>query len=514
MTGGVHTGGVHLAIVGGGWSATSLLRHLAGERADGRGPGRITVFERGDERPGGGTAYACGTDPGLLMNDDVERLDETGAGFGAWLSAHRDDWIGALADSARDGNRCVGSWLRRHAATLRDGCWNTLFLPRVMFGDFARYVFGDAVRRLAADGVRCVVSRTSVGRLDPVPGGGWRLIPATGAPVHADVVVLATGSPTGTPLPALPVGRRLLPREPLGSRALAVALRNAIGPRGGGRLLIAGSSAAGVELLHALQGTDPGTPLPRVTVVSGTGRLPDGEASGRPGVPVFPGLEQSRHEGALAADELLAIVAADIATARADGWTALDITGPLKAAYKPHVARLPSTEEERFAACSGPVLRMLLRRTSVDYARSVALLKRRCRVEVVAGRVTGLRTGSGGGGPGVAIRPAGDSERLLHPDAVADCRGVASLAHTTGRLPAALLADGVVKETGSGRGIRVDDEMRAAPGLYVLGPLLDGNVICGRPVGHVENAGRIHRLSVTLARQLGGRDHPQVRDRY
>jgi uncharacterized NAD(P)/FAD-binding protein YdhS len=45
----------------------------------------------------------------------------------------------------------------------------------------------------------------------------------------------------------------------------------------------------------------------------------------------------------------------------------------------------------------------------------------------------------------------------------------------------------------------VNDEMEASPGLFVLGPLLAGNVVNGTAIWHVEHCGRISRFARDLA---------------
>jgi hypothetical protein len=44
--------------------------------------------------------------------------------------------------------------------------------------------------------------------------------------------------------------------------------------------------------------------------------------------------------------------------------------------------------------------------------------------------------------------------------------------------------------------------MEAAPGFYVMGPLLAGNVIDGSPVWHMEHCGRISAFGSALGPRL------------
>jgi uncharacterized NAD(P)/FAD-binding protein YdhS len=68
-----------------------------------------------------------------------------------------------------------------------------------------------------------------------------------------------------------------------------------------------------------------------------------------------------------------------------------------------------------------------------------------------------------------------------------------------------MVRHGTCRPTQWGRGIVVNDDMEANDGLFVMGPLLAGNVIGGFPVWHVEHCGRISSFSATLGGTLAAR---------
>ena len=51
----------------------------------------------------------------------------------------------------------------------------------------------------------------------------------------------------------------------------------------------------------------------------------------------------------------------------------------------------------------------------------------------------------------------------------------------------------------TGRGLAVDDELAAAPGLFVLGPLLAGTAQGADYIWFLENVTRIHQLAERVA---------------
>jgi uncharacterized NAD(P)/FAD-binding protein YdhS len=67
---------------------------------------------------------------------------------------------------------------------------------------------------------------------------------------------------------------------------------------------------------------------------------------------------------------------------------------------------------------------------------------------------------------------------------------------------AGLISSGVCRATPYGGGIAVDASLAAAPGFYVMGPLLAGNVINGSPIWHMEHCGRISAFGSALGPRL------------
>ena len=104
----------------------------------------------------------------------------------------------------------------------------------------------------------------------------------------------------------------------------------------------------------------------------------------------------------------------------------------------------------------------------------------------------------------VVDAPAGASE---HGELVAiiNCSGTERLDSPDLRsaLIRSLLERGWVRATGSGFGIRVSDDLETdTAGLYVIGPMLTGNVLRDDPAWNLEHCGRIALLARQLAAHL------------
>jgi uncharacterized NAD(P)/FAD-binding protein YdhS len=146
------------------------------------------------------------------------------------------------------------------------------------------------------------------------------------------------------------------------------------------------------------------------------------------------------------------------------------------------------------------------RRAGWEYCEVVEELVAEGRLEAVAGTFTQLDGGSGRGAR-VRLDRAGVAAQLDRPaDIVINCAGpAAQLLETAPSLVAGLVSSGVCLPTPFGGGIAVDASLAAAPGLYVMGPLLAGNVLNGSPIWHMEHCGRISAFGSTLGMHLAER---------
>jgi hypothetical protein len=68
-----------------------------------------------------------------------------------------------------------------------------------------------------------------------------------------------------------------------------------------------------------------------------------------------------------------------------------------------------------------------------------------------------------------------------------------------------MVDDGLVAINPSGHGLVVDDLLQASDDLFVVGPLMSGNVIAKTAVWHMEHCGRIISYGGVLARTLVAR---------
>jgi uncharacterized NAD(P)/FAD-binding protein YdhS len=202
----------------------------------------------------------------------------------------------------------------------------------------------------------------------------------------------------------------------------------------------------------------------------------------------------------------------DIARGREAGLSVGDTLGPISRALGAVVRRLGPEEAIEFAGRWGVELGRHQRRAGWEYCDVVDQLTAEDRLRLLAGAFVDVVPGDGT--VSVRFRSDGGLHELDSPaDVVINCGGPRRLlVDATASLPARLIDSGLCGPTPFGGGIAVDASLAAAPGLYVMGPLLAGNLVSGAPVWHMEHCGRIssfgQALGADLARTLTADELP------
>jgi uncharacterized NAD(P)/FAD-binding protein YdhS len=509
-----------LVLVGGGPACASVLMRLAARPVSGAEPGEVVLVDPSGET-GGGEPYVSGTSAALLLNDPLSTMDATGIGFGGWL---RDGYPGWWARLVADPDPRVVRWVRRNADAVRAGDWAGLFLPRPLVGDFLRQRVAEAGRVLAARGMPLRVVTGRVTALRPTPAGDWQvLVDTLREPCRADAVVLGVGSllpPPPTPVAAEPgyfTYRRARDVAALASGLAAL-------PAGPDPVVVLGSGAAAAEAVYLLEDSTTG----ELVVLSRSGCLPDGlEPARTPGVrtgtadpsasgvcidtadPPASGVSidagdppasgvciDAGDPPASTAAGLLAEVVAVLARGRAAGHPLVDLLGAVRVRFDRTFAALPPAEKSRFVTDYAPPYRAAIRHISADYADAVRRLREHGRLTVRPGAVTAVTAGDAG--PRVSFTQGGTAHHL-RARAVVDCRGFVGVHATDHPVVVDLLASGVARANPCGRGLDVDGDLAAAPGLYVLGPALAGTAGGAGHIWSLENIPRIYALAERIA---------------
>ncbi|MGY1709488.1 FAD/NAD(P)-binding protein [Geodermatophilus sp. SYSU D00758] len=499
-----------LLFVGAGASTSYVLLSLldtlrAGPR---RAPVRIGVVERAPD-PFTGVPYGRrAARTSLLITPLRDFLpDPERALFVQWLSANKE-WV--FDEFVAHGGPLSRRWWSRHRSDVERDEFESLYLPRYTFGEYLRRRTGEAISRAAAAGVAvievCRDEVLSIEAADQVYAVGCR-----DRTLRARRVVLATGSPPV--LPRLGAAGRpgtALVDDPFDEMGTAVErIREAVERRPGGRpphVVLIGGNAGTMDMLY--QVNDLAVPRMReavYTVLSPRGELPERIDDVHVAAPFrAEHLEALQRVDAVDAVSVYEAALADIAHGRASGLTVTDTLRPISEGVGALIRRLPEEQAREFAGRWGVELGRHQRRAGWEYCEVVEQLRAEGRLGLVAGSFVDV-VDLDADGVHVRFRRDGVLDRLETPaDAVINCGGPGQDLVTGGQpLLAQLVRDGVCRPTPSGAGIAVDPTLAAAPGLYVMGPLLAGNLVNRAPVWHMEHCGRISAFGSALGSDLG-----------
>jgi uncharacterized NAD(P)/FAD-binding protein YdhS len=507
-----------LALVGAGVSGAFALHHVI-RRLDtagrtGRGALRVAVIDRNPEL-WRGIAYGSQSSANSLLIHSLRDFlpDRLREDFRRWLLAPPQDWKTAFV--ARGGD-LAQAWLDRNWDTLTSPQWDTVFLPRRVFGTYISEVLDreirDAVDQKRLDvtyltGQVATVERTDSGGSDltvETAGGGVETL-------SARLVILSIGSPGPKPAfqqmaqdfpAALVIPDPYSPR--LDDTLDALDQRVSLGgpPR---NILVLGSNASALEMVYLLghrqgEGADSGA----IHCLSPTGELPDhSDPRAAPAV-ALPALD-----GLLAgpapptAEALYAAILGDIEGLTARGQTALDGFPVISDRVVALLAQMTLDEVRTFHDRFGMAFTRRVRRAGLEYVSMARALGRTGRLRMVAGAFCGLAPDPDRSDAVRALYQTADGTQVTSADsyvAVINCTGGEPLGPACDTRPLAQLVRGGVCEVHpNGYGLRVNNDFEAAPDLYVAGPLLAGIFTPRLKTWHIENARRIYEACDQLA---------------
>lgn len=495
-----------LAIVGAGTSGAhtllALLAELAAPQRQRGRPVRIVVFDR-DRRFFTGIAYGDRSGRASLTLSTLRRFlpDDERARFIAWLVAGRHDVVPAIADPA---------WLYRHRAAIATNGWDDLFVPRRLYGRYLQEQVDRAIRDARAAGVaECELVTgdvTSIERTGDRHVVGARDAGGRRVGLDAGAVVLTVGSPPARRLPCddeTTDGIVHDAYDPGLDATLAAVRRRLLDlPVDTRHVLVVGANATALEFVTASHRIVDELRA-RVTVLSPSGRprhwrrrSPDEVAT----LSATSQLRSAAERGArVTAAQLYQAVHADLRTAVAAGSDLATVPG-LADAVPGFLGYLDDADRAAIAERYGLAISRLLRQDCGDAVDVVESDVRSGTLAFETGRYVGSRREES------HFRVTATDERGRHAmldgrfGAIVGAVGFEGVADTRDPLLRQLLRDGLAEASSSNAGLRVDDRFRAAPHLYVVGPLLAGNANRSMLIWHAESVRRIMGVAPAAAR--------------
>jgi uncharacterized NAD(P)/FAD-binding protein YdhS len=431
--------------------------------------------------------------------------------FNDWLIQNLDEWTN---NYRLNGGLAAEVWLEKNLPLIANNRWDIVYIPRHVFGI---YMQNKLLSLLAIAEEKQLVKVTLIqAEAIDVKLNGDALYEITlesgdkkTSVIKTQKLVIAIGSApvknnaeeTGTNSPYVYINELYEPSlddnlKKLNNTLIQTPVAN------DRNVLIIGSNASCIELLYLLDHRpDILDNINKITVISRAGILPyylsEEELDDYP----CKNLDELKVTGNYNVHTL-------VAAARQDMGAAIQHT-----VFINHINRiigytielLNMLDEEAkniFFSIYGPQITKLIRRSGPAYKGSADNLIAAKKLELVKGNFLSIEKGPNGGFLNYD-EPADDQHKYLASfKVIINCSGSNSLQTTSSRLLSNLINKKIVGLTLSGEGLVVNEKFEAAPNLYIMGPLLAGNVNKIIHFWHLENVSRLLYLAPYLGEQL------------
>lgn len=454
----------HIAVIGGGFSGTMAALNLA---RLGAAPLRVTLLNHGSPA-GRGIAYGTRR-PEHLLNVAARNMSA--------LPDHPNHFL---------------EWLRTRTeyADVPDAELRETFMPRRVYGDYLRSLAQHYMRPLDPRcGAEFAQLNDEVLALEPA-GAGARLRLASGAPLDADKVVLATGNEPPADLP--------------GQNTVATHAAWCANPwldwesriPASGDIVLLGTGLTTVDAIITLlalgwRGT--------IHAVSRNGLLPESHFKGVDD-PLFP--PPNVDLATLGLGGLVRLLEEHCARLRAAGLNPAMVVDKLR----PHTQRIwgafTDAERREFVAKHAARWNVLRHRIAPSIHRQVTDALASGRLKITRAAVTGVKPL--GARIGVELRGRDGVVSVMEAALAINCTGPHTrFSATRSPLLQQLLRSGLAQPDPMDMGIRVEPDFavvnrdgRRSPCLFAIGPLLRGTL--WESVAVPELRGQALRVAQTL----------------
>ena len=393
------------------------------------------------------------------------------------------------------------NWVSLNQNKIELNQWERIYLPRYWYGLYLKHEISQKLDFVVKKGL-VVIEKIQGDVFDLVSSGTENKIfyidKLTGKKekLTAKAVVLAIGSLENKIIDEINENNNLIliqdPYIPNFEKTSSTILEALKGTKllVNRNILIIGSNATSLELLFNLNGSIIKL-VNKVYVISKSGEFPFLIEQNQEVITYkFKNLENLRLNKQLTADKIIKAAEKDIKEAKKNGKNIANIADQLSNEVINLVNVLSFEEQENFVSYHGLQLVRLIRRAGSEYINVLNDLIKRKKVRVVRGV---YKTGE--------FKKQNRIEKA-NVCLVINCSGFENMETTELLLIRNLKKRGLIFSNKSGNGIEVDKQFCAKNSIYVMGPLLAGNINENIRLWHAESAARIHKLSISLASEL------------
>ncbi|MCX2679179.1 FAD/NAD(P)-binding protein [Galbibacter sp. EGI 63066] len=429
-----------------------------------------------------------------------------------WLNVNKGQLIKKMLN---EGGDLTTQWTKEHALQIQNNEWEDLFVPRWFFGQYLDEKAKKLVSALEKDNRIKVSYQVAEVRDIKKTTNGFK-ITTNADTFSSSKVVLAIGSlPTkklcsdvkNTNEHLLLVNNCYDPGLKENLKRIQDFTRQRKNEGKTNNVLIVGANASALELLYKLNDTRKSESyINHFTFISTHGILPDSIVDKKKQGEFEPyHLQKLKNIEDITAKDIAEATYKDLDHAESIHLGAASTVNIISNAFGALLSKLNRKELKEFACRYGNEIGRRQRCAGVHYTKTIDKLTKDSRFDHIAGRFISLKNNN-------IEHPfleysdtkTGEIKTSTRPyHIVINCIGSTTFnGENVPEILQNLIKKGICKPNESQIGIDVNKSLEATDSLYVVGPLLAGNVIENKAVWHVEHCGRITWLSKILAKEL------------
>ncbi len=430
--------------------------------------------------------------------------------FFEWLKKNLHNWTSYYS---KHGGLIAKRWLDKNLPLIEKNEWEAVYVPRFLFGNYLsekltgllksaeekqfvkfKLVHAEAIDvKLTADGLHEVVVEYPDRSLSNI--FTRKLVIATGsAPVRKMCEVADYNVVYVNDIYEPSVNENIEKLISALSKTDIAEDRN---------VLFIGSNASSIELLYLIEGMPELRALiNKVIIISTSGALPHPTSTEILADHPMPNLDKVKAAGNYNVETLVDAAASDIELAM-QGGAKMDYVATIIGNTLKMLECLGEEAKKLFFAIYAIRLRDKFRRAGSEYRTAAQALIDLNEVAMLKGRFINVVPTE----KGVLLnyKDTATSQLQTYPlnfKAIINCSGSDDLHESSSRLLYNIVNNQICQMNLSKKGIEVNEKFEAAPNLYIMGPLLGGNVNKLIHFWQLENASRLTYLAPYLAEEL------------
>lgn len=480
-------------------------------------PLKITIIEKSDEFHTG-LAYGPRSGGSALLITSLEDFLPKGTerdSFINWLSTHKSE---LLKDFEKSGGELSKNWIKTHKQDIEANKWEEIYIPRRFFGKYIKEKVASTVKSYNTNhNLELNYVTSEVIDIERINENYHLTLENNSKKLITKHVVISVGIPPVKQLwnketEDLNKDRAFLISDPYkpSLRENLKALQTFVNTKNKtSDVLIIGANASAMEMIYKLN--DISTlkeKINEIYVISPIGSLPnsakDSETRLKKFVPQH--LLDLQQKDTLTALEIYEAASKDLDVADRQHFGTAVTEVPVSNAFIALLSKLNTHELKEFACHYGNEIGKRQRRAGGHYTKVVDKLKSEKRLHNISGYFESIYKKSNPNGVKIHYKTKGSEELKISKktfQVVINCMGSKTLKDSSvSVLIDNLMNKDLCKPNDSYRGFIVNSKFEAKNNLYIIGPLLAGNLIDGVPLWHIEHCGRIISLGKLLSKQL------------